>query len=111
MTLNYQTRFTLDKDYYAECYDASMPEKTTWQAYQKSIVLTLVGAVLVVATDLSPYAAWFVFGLGIVEALGTYYHRPWWLARQMLSRAANNDAELTITEHEIACQSNHVNFS
>lgn len=111
MTLRYQTTFILDKAYYAECYDASIPVKTTWQAYKKATLFTLVGAILVLATDVSPYAAWFVFGLGIVEALGTYYHRPWWLARQMLSRAANNEAELTISAQQVACKSSFVNFS
>ena len=37
-----------------------------------------------------------LFAIGIVEALGVYYRKPWWVARQMLGKASKSEVTLTI---------------
>lgn len=95
----FQTTYTLDKAYYIECFEQSMPTQITLHDYRKAIVLCFVGMILVLFTDLLPYAAWFIFVLGIVEALSVRYRKPWWITRQMFSRAANSTVSLTIDNH------------
>lgn len=111
----YQTKYKLDKAYYRECFEQSSPSAATVKDYYKAIALTSVGALLVVATDINPYASWFIFILGLVEALGVKYKKPWWVTRQMLSRAANNTVELTIDKHgfttTLTGQKQHISWS
>lgn len=95
----YQTTYTLDKTYYQECFDQSSKIRADLQDYYKAIALCAVGGLLVLFTELNPYAAWFLFVLGIIEALSVRFKKPWWVARQMLSRAANHNVQLTIDKH------------
>jgi len=105
---SYTTRFTLDKNYYQECFDQSMPLDLSWRAFSKAIFYCLFGGVLVLFTDINAYAAWFIFALGVVEALSVYYQKPWWVARQMISKAAKGEVELTIDELGIKSQSYYI---
>jgi hypothetical protein len=61
--------------------------------------------VLVLFTDVNDYAAWFIFCLGILEAVSTHYRKPWWVTRQMLSRASKSEVELTINSDGIFTKS------
>ncbi|WP_286233490.1 YcxB family protein [Thalassotalea sediminis] len=94
--LFFQTQYKLDKAYYLECFEQSMPSQQTWRDYRKAIILAGVGALLILLTDVLPYAAWFLFILGIVEALSVKYKKIWWITRQMWSQAANNIVHLTV---------------
>ncbi len=93
---SYTTTFVLDKAYYNLCYQQSVVIDHSWRAYAKAMFFTVFGAVLVLFTPINSYVAWFVFALGLVEALSVRYQQPWWVARQLLSKAANNDVTLTI---------------
>jgi hypothetical protein len=104
-SFSYSTQYLLDKNHFRECYAQSVIEDTSYQAYFKSAVLTLSGMLLVLFTEMNPYAAWFIFSLGILEALSVYYQKPWWVMRQMLSKAANGEVKLTINEQGISSQS------
>lgn len=105
---NYSTSFVLDKKYYRECFEQSVSEVHSWRSYAKAIFFVVFGALLVIFTPISSYVAWFVFGLGIVEALSVYYQKPWWVTRQMLSKAANGKVTLTIDEKSISSHSHYV---
>ena len=54
---NYQTTFILDKSHFNECYEESVPDKSFKDLYAKGGVLLLIGAVLVMFTELNPYAS------------------------------------------------------
>ncbi|MFT5789859.1 MAG: hypothetical protein ACI8SJ_001978, partial [Shewanella sp.] len=54
------------------------------------------------------YASWFLIGLGVLEALNVRYKKPWWLMRQMMSKAASNEVTLTIDEQGISNDSFYV---
>ena len=101
----YSTRYQLDKAHFQECYSESAIIDTSFHAYKKSAVLIAAGILLVLFTQMNPYAAWFVFSLGIIEAVSTHYRKQWWVMRQMLSKAAKGEVELTIDDSGIVRQS------
>lgn len=103
--LNYQTTFILDKAHFTECYEESVKPQTFSALYLKAIVLLIAGAALVMFSALNPYAAWFIFSLGILEVVSTYYRKPWWVMRQMLSKVAKAEVSLEMTEDYIRTHS------
>lgn len=106
MTINnFSHKYTLDKPYFIECYEQSVTVDNSWRAYAKAIFFCLFGGLLVAFTEINQYAAWFIFTLGILEALSVYYQKPWWVTRQMLSRASKSEVTLTVDEKGIASQS------
>ncbi|WP_371194429.1 YcxB family protein [Glaciecola sp. SC05] len=105
---HYSTTYVLDKSHFSETFDESVTTNNPKTAYLKSIGLALFGIALLLLTELSGYAAWFVIVLGIVEALSVYFKKPWWLARQMISRAANETLTLTIDNEGVSSSSDSV---
>lgn len=97
----YQSSFTLDKTHFAECYEESVTKRSSRSLYAKAIILILVGAALVLFSDVNGYAAWFIFSLGILEVVSTYYRKPWWVMRQMLSKAAKSKVTIEMTDEYI----------
>lgn len=98
---SYHTDFLLDKEHFQECYSESVVADYSYRAYFKAILLSLSGILFVLFSDMNKYAAWFVFSLGVLEALSVHYQKPWWVMRQMLSKAAKSKVELTIDEQGI----------
>ncbi len=99
--LNYKSTFILDKSHFTECYEESVPQQSFSQLYFKAAVMLLIGAGLVLFTDFNPYAAWFIFSLGILEVVSMHYRKPWWVMRQMFSKVAKAEVTLEITEDYI----------
>jgi len=108
---SYQTTYILDKAYYVECYDDSVTNDDSLRPYTKASVLIAFALVIMIATEVSAYMSYFVFGLGIVEALGVFYRKPWWVTRQLLSKAANNEVDLLINEDAIVSKSAFVDLT
>ncbi len=102
---NYTTRYTLDKTHFSETYDESVPKHQGWRPYSKAIAFGFFGWLLVGFGGELSFVGWFMMTLAIIEALGTRFHRAWWLARQMMSRAANSQLTLTITDEGITTES------
>jgi hypothetical protein len=65
----------------------------------------LFGLAILLFTPINAYAAWFVVALGILEALALYYNQPWWVLRQMLSKASGSEVTLTIDEQGVLSES------
>lgn len=105
---NYSTTYVLDKSHFSETFDASVPVNNSKSIYTKSIVMGLAGAVVLIFTDINAYIAWFIVALGAVEALSVRFRKPWWLARQMISKAANTRLTLTINDEGVSTESFHV---
>jgi hypothetical protein len=105
MPFNYSTTYTLDKSHFSETFDESIIETNSIKAYAKSIGLMLAGFAFVYFTDFAPYFAWFIVVLGVIETLSVYFKRSWWLARQMISQAANTKLTLTIDENGVRSKS------
>lgn len=102
---SYQTSYVLDKSHFSETFDQSHDPSKTRGAYTKAAIITLLGAVFVLFTDFNGYIAWFIVAVGVIEALNVRFKKAWWLARQMLSRAANSEVTLTIDEEAIHSKS------
>ena len=105
---SYQATFVLDKQHFQECYDQTATIPSGWQPYLKALILLAMSVLFMTVITTSAYIAYFLLVLAAVEALGIYYHRAWWVFRQMLSRAANNQVNLTIDEQGI---STHTSFN
>ena len=105
---HYSKHFILDKAYYGECFDASVTQAPKLADYYKAIGFLLMGLALLM-TGVNAYASWFIVGLGVLEALSVKYKRPWYLWRQMMSKAAGNEACLTLDEEGITTESLYVN--
>ncbi len=106
---SFSTRFILDKAHYTECYTQSSTLTHDKKTYFKANVLTVFGLVILMATPVNPYAAWFVIALGLLESVSVYYHQPWWVLRQMMSKASGSEVNLTIDEQGILTESFHIN--
>lgn len=103
----YTTQYSLDKSHFNECFDESVVIDTSIRAHRKSIIFALIGIILML-TGINAYASWFIIALGVLEALTVRYKKPWWLMRQMMSKAANNEVTLTIDEQGISNDSFYV---
>jgi len=106
---SFSAHFTLDKAHYTECYTQSSTLTHDKKTYFKANVLTVFGLFILLFTPVNPYAAWFVIALGILETVSVYYHRPWWVLRQMMSKASGSEVSLTIDEQGILTESFHIN--
>lgn len=102
---SFTTTFILDKAHFNECYNESTTLELSAKVFLKSGVLMLFGLIILLFTPVNAYAAWFVVALGILEAVSLYYHQPWWVLRQMLSRASNSEVQLTIDEQGVLSES------
>ena len=105
---SYSKTYVLNRDIYSETYDQSVTLVEPQQAYAKAIVIAVVGLFLLYFTSVSGYVAWFVIALGGLEALGVRFQKAWWLARQMISKAANSELTLTINSEGIITKSHYV---
>lgn len=104
---SYSTTYILDKAHFNEVFANSVVSKPSLKEYGKAIAFVLAGVALLF-TDVTGYLVYFLMGLGLIEALSTYYRQPWWVARQMLSRAASNKVTITIDEGGIHTDSIHL---
>jgi len=97
--------FILDKAHFNECYLETNTIKDKPNPYFKSAVLMIFGLCLLLFSSVNTYASWFVVALGILEAVSHYYHQPWWVVRQMLSKASSSEVTVTIDEQGILSES------
>jgi Mg2+/citrate symporter len=108
-TDSFTAKFTLDKAHYTECYTQSSTLEHNRKTYFKANILTVFGVIILLATPVNPYAAWFVIALGILETVSVYYHQSWWVLRQRMSKASGSEVTLTIDSQGILTESFHVN--
>jgi len=101
----YTGKFTLDKVHFNECYLESSTLTRDFRSYFKSSVLMFFGLILLLFTEVNAYAAWFIVALGVLEALSVYYHKAWWVMRQMMSRASNSEVTITIDDKGVLNES------
>ena len=102
---SFTCKFTLDKAHFNECYSQSNTVDRSANAYFKAGILMLFGLIILLFTPVNGYAAWFVIALGILEALAIYYSQPWWVLRQMLSKASGSEVTLTVDEQGVLNES------
>ncbi len=101
----YCTTYVLDKAHFSETFDESSSLKIPITAYLKATGLILLGFAFLYFTELNRYVAWFIVVLGVVDALSVYFRKPWWLARQLISEAANTELTLSIDDNAVSSKS------
>lgn len=105
---SYSTSYILDKSHFSETFDESVIVDNSKTVYFKSAVLAVFGLTILLFTEVNPYAAWFIVALGAIEALSIRFRKSWWLARQLISKAANAEMTLTIDENDVYTKSFYV---
>ena len=105
---SYSTTYILDKSHFSETFDESVTLNNSKNVYFKSIALGILGLAILLFTDISAYGAWFIVALGALEAFSIRFRKSWWLARQMISKAANTELTLSIDENGVSSKSFHV---
>ena len=94
----YTEKFLLDKAYFQECFDESIQlGEHNKPKYFLLILLVSLGLFSIYGLN-KHYLGNFLILLAVVECLAFYYRRPWWVARQMLSRASSSTITLKINE-------------
>lgn len=100
----HHSEYRLDRNYFSECFDESNQTPSGLIAYRKAGVLLIIAFGLSL-TNIDPYAAWFLLAMSTIEYLSVRYQRSWWIARQMLSRAAGSLIALTLDDSGISTTS------
>ncbi|KZN42118.1 YcxB family protein [Pseudoalteromonas luteoviolacea] len=107
----FQSEFILDKRYFQECFDESV-KMSKHHKPKYGLIAFLVSLGFVAHYLLSQaYLGNFLFILAVLEGVAFYYKRPWWIARQMLSRASGSKVLLTIDDEGIKTENPYRAFS
>ncbi|KTF16090.1 YcxB family protein [Pseudoalteromonas sp. H105] len=108
--MQFNTSYTLDKPYFYECFDESLQYSTQAKPkYGLLILLISLGLISIYALE-QHYLGNFMIVAAIVECIAFYYRRPWWVTRQMLSRASGSKATLTIDEDGFSSENPHKSY-
>ncbi|WP_237065848.1 YcxB family protein [Microbulbifer guangxiensis] len=104
----FNTRFTLSREYLAECFDQSLPHgKGAKPNYLFPLLLFAAGAGLLSFTEQPRVASYMLIALAILELLHIRFRRAWWLTRQMWGKGAGGEVKLTVDDEGIQTQSTH----
>ncbi|KAA1152240.1 MULTISPECIES: YcxB family protein [Pseudoalteromonas] len=104
------TTYTLDRPYFYECFDESLPySKRAQPKYFLLMLLTALGLFGIYGLN-DHYLGSFLIMLAILECVAFYYRRPWWVTRQMLSRASGSEVTLTFDDEGIKSVNHYKNY-
>ncbi|OLQ94595.1 hypothetical protein BIY21_08310 [Vibrio ponticus] len=106
---DFTTEYTLDKPFFAECYDQTSQPVKFPKAYLKGILFLIFGVVLL-EFELLPngYVGWFFIVLSVIEAFSVYCKRTWWLWRQTISSSRGNKVTLQINTDGVRYKSGKI---
>lgn len=101
MSFTYHGHYILDKNYYLECYDQTVQLKQGKKVYAKTVILFFIGCLIAFFSDEYQVVALFMMALAAIELLGVFFHRTWWLWRQLLSKASGTRIDFIIDKQKI----------
>ncbi|PMH44882.1 hypothetical protein BCU68_12120 [Vibrio sp. 10N.286.49.B3] len=103
---SFATEYTLNKTFFAECYDQTSHPIKFPKAYFKGVLFLIFGVVLL-QFELLPdgYVGWFFIVLSVIEAFSVYFKRTWWLWRQALSMNNGSKVVLQIDTNGVSYKS------
>ena len=101
----FTTTYKLDKPYFYECFDQSLPYSKRAQPKYFLLALLVVLGLFGIYGLGDHYLGTFLLMLALLECIAFYYRRPWWVTRQMLSKASNSEVTLTIDEQGVLSES------
>ncbi|MGF1703491.1 YcxB family protein [Photobacterium makurazakiensis] len=103
---SFTTEYSLDKTFFAECYDQTSRPTEFPKDYLKGIIFLLFGVVLLEFELLpSGYVGWFFIVLSIVEAFSIYFKRTWWLWRQAFSTSSGSKVVFQVDSNGVSYKS------
>ena len=106
----FTSTYTLDKPYFYECFDESLLYSSQAKPkYALLLLLVCLGLTAIYALD-KYYLGNFLILMAVLECVAFYYRRPWWVTRQMLSRASGSEATLTIDESGFKSENPHKSY-
>lgn len=108
MTLS--TTYTLDKPYYYECFDESLPYSSQAKPKYPLLILLITLGLLAFYQLENHYLGSFMIMLAVVECLSFYYKRPWWIARQMMSRASGSEVTIVFDDDGVKAENPHKSY-
>jgi hypothetical protein len=107
--MEFTTTYKLDKPYFYECFDESLPySKRAKPKYVLLILLVALGLLGIYGLN-DHYLGTFMIMLAILECVSFYYRRSWWVIRQMFSRASGSEVTLIFNEEGITSQNHYKN--
>ncbi|MBL4783468.1 MAG: YcxB family protein [Porticoccaceae bacterium] len=102
---SFNTKFTLSRDYLAECFDQSLPYgKNAKPNYLFPALLFSSGAGFLFFSEQPKVAGSILIALAVLELIHFRFRRAWWLMRQMWGKSANSEVTLSIDEEGIKTQ-------
>ncbi|MGF1681943.1 YcxB family protein [Photobacterium minamisatsumaniensis] len=103
---SFTTEYTLDKAFFAECYDQTSRPTEFPKAYLKGIIFLLFGVILL-GFELLPsgYVGWFFIVLSVIEAFSIYFKRTWWLWRQTFSSGSGSKVVFQVDSNGVSYKS------
>lgn len=110
--MNFESKFTLDKEHYTECYEQSSSLRPqSLKKYSKALMILGFGIFfyMIQIEGLSAHLGAFFFILAFVELLSVVYARSWWVTRQMFSKASGGEVNLTLDTQGIHINSDYAN--
>lgn len=110
--LDFTTEYTLDKPFFAECYDQTSQPVKFPHAYLKAILFLIFGVCLI-EFELLPnsYVGWFFIVLSVVEVFSVYFKRTWWLWRQTISSSRGNKVVFQVNANGVNYKSGIIDRS
>lgn len=102
-----KTTYTLNKPYFYECFDQSLPySKQAKPKFLLLILLIVLGLVGIFGLE-DHYLGTFLLMLALLECVAFYYRRTWWVTRQMFSRASGSEVTLYFDETGIKSENHY----
>ncbi|BBN80745.1 hypothetical protein PA25_07300 [Pseudoalteromonas sp. A25] len=95
-------KFTLDKNYFTECFEESVAFSDKAKPKYPLLVFLILLSGLAWFVLEKPYVASFIALVALLEVVAFVYRKPWWITRQMLSRASGSLVTLQIDERGIS---------
>ena len=109
---SFNTQFTLSRDYLAECFDQSLPHgKNARPNYVFPALMLAAGGGVLFFTEQPRVAGIILIAMAALELIHIRFRRAWWLARQMWSRSANSEVEVTIDSEGFHTQNPYTHTS
>lgn len=105
---HYQTEFVLDRSHYEECFDETAKPMIGRRPYAKALGFVIFGFILI-AMPVEDVIGYLFIALAAVEGLSVKFRRPWWLWRQLMSKAANHQVNFCLDDEGIKITSDYVN--
>ncbi|MFY8273009.1 YcxB family protein [Pseudoalteromonas sp. SSDWG2] len=100
--MKYNTSYILNKEYFIESYEQSLPFSDRRKPKYGLVVFLAVLALFSIYQLQQHYVGYFLVALAVLEVVAFTYQKAWWVARQRLSRAAGNEVQLNVDEQGIS---------